>query len=190
MPDLVRSWRSDNVGKSHPRLGNGASANGTEPAGNRSPSSTTSTGAARPATSGRPTGRGCELAEILAAFAEEHQRHLEALDELEELRIDRPDSATIVVTAPSGQITTLGLNADGRLASVTDPLGQTVQLNCTRTDLLASVSDPNLGTSTFEYDADGRLTKDTNAGGGYQALDRTDHGAITQVLRISIPMRV
>src|SRR5262249_7389352 len=77
----------------------------------------------------------------------------------------------------------LGLNADGELATVTDPLGQSVQLAYTRKDLLASLTDPLLGTSTFEYDADGRLTKDTNAGGGYQTLGRTQQGLVSQVTR-------
>lgn len=100
-----------------------------------------------------------------------------------QLQIGRPDPSTILLTAPFGQTTTLGLNSDGRLTSVTDPLGQTVQLGYANTDLLASLTDPYLGTSTFEYDADGRLTKDTNAGGGYQTLGRTQQGSLSQATR-------
>lgn len=65
------------------------------------------------------------------------------------------------ITAPHGQVTTLGLDANGYLESVTTPKCETTQLLHTSTGLLTKLTEP-IATNihTFQYDASGLLTND------------------------------
>src|SRR5262249_36489969 len=96
--------------------------------------------------------------------------------------IDRSTPNTVVLTAPFGQKTQLSMDADRRLVGMTDPLGQTISMTYDG-DLLTSLDDPLRGKSTFEYDGDGRLLKDTNAGGGFQQFNRIEQGRVATVTR-------
>ncbi|MCL2825549.1 MAG: hypothetical protein FWD57_16275, partial [Polyangiaceae bacterium] len=69
----------------------------------------------------------------------------------------------ITITAPQGHKTTLGLDANGYLASVTNPNGETTYLSHTDSGLLTDLVDTRGGAHHFEYDEHGRLTKDRNA---------------------------
>jgi RHS repeat-associated protein len=92
--------------------------------------------------------------------------------------VDRsPTGAPAALVSPFGQRTTLTLDASAFLASVTDPAGDTEQLEHGTDGLLRSRRDARGGVHGYEYDAfTGRLTRDTNAAGGFTALAETDLG--------------
>lgn len=72
--------------------------------------------------------------------------------------------STVTLTAPFGQQTKLGLDANSYLATVTMP--QTTEvINVTHgaTGLLTGFRDPKANQHTFVYDSYGRLKKDTDA---------------------------
>ena len=78
------------------------------------------------------------------------------------------------IVGPYGQRTTLGVNADGYLDRITDPAGQSYAFTYHPGGLLASLTDPRNNQTTFAYNERGRLTRDTNAVGGFIALDRAE----------------
>jgi RHS repeat-associated protein len=79
------------------------------------------------------------------------------------------------IIGPFGQHTALTVHPNGYLASLTNPAGETFSFTYNggaAAGLLASFTNPRGKTSTFAYDALGRLTKDTDAAGGFHALSR------------------
>jgi RHS repeat-associated protein len=78
------------------------------------------------------------------------------------------------IVAPFGQRTALSLDANGYLASVTNPAGEAYGMTYTADGLLTEFKDPKGNASQMTYDTLGRLNRDTDAGGGFQALARTD----------------
>ena len=89
--------------------------------------------------------------------------------------VERDGSGTATaLVAPFGERTTLTLDGNGYLASVTSPAGHKLQLAYGSGGLLSSFADANRGTSSFQYDAVGRLTVDQDAAGGSKVLARSD----------------
>jgi RHS repeat-associated protein len=91
--------------------------------------------------------------------------------------------ATIV--GPFGQTTTLAVNGDGYLSSVTNPESEATHLSYASGGggLLTTFTDAKNQDTTFTYDTLGRLTRDTDRAGGYQALDRTEGSANSEVTK-------
>jgi YD repeat-containing protein len=77
------------------------------------------------------------------------------------------------IVSPDGQRTTLTVNADGYLAAVTNPAGETYSMDYTPDGLLTAFTTPRGHVNQFTYDALGRLSRDTNAGGGGWTLAHT-----------------
>lgn len=96
----------------------------------------------------------------------------------QETRLDFASVANgIVITGPYGQKTTLMLDSNGFLGAFLNPAGKTVNLTYytdSRLGLLNTFTDYNRNTWTFTYDDMGRLTRDTDPQGGFQALDRVE----------------
>lgn len=86
------------------------------------------------------------------------------------------DGHPTAIVSPYGQRTQLAVDANGYLATITNPAGEAVKLSSTSKGLLTSFTDPNNKTSTFTYDdgGQGRLVRDEDAAGGFQALTRTE----------------
>ncbi|WP_437957916.1 DNRLRE domain-containing protein [Sorangium sp. So ce119] len=82
--------------------------------------------------------------------------------------------APTAIVAPTGQTTSLSLDAEGFLWTVTNPANETTTLEYyPNSGLLRSLRDPGNRLHEFQYDADGRLTRDTDPASGYKALSRT-----------------
>ncbi|WP_169247104.1 RHS repeat-associated core domain-containing protein [Candidatus Competibacter phosphatis] len=94
------------------------------------------------------------------------------------------------IVSPFGQRTVLTVNGGGYLASITNPAGETHSLDYTGDGLLSRFVDPKGNASTMTYDALGRLQQDNNAGGGSQALARTEFVDGYQVSRTTALNRV
>jgi RHS repeat-associated protein len=77
------------------------------------------------------------------------------------------------IDARFGQHTTLHANTDGYLDQITDPANQGVQLGYGTDGLLASFTDARHNTSSFLYDALGRLQSDTGPDQHATTLTRT-----------------
>ncbi len=96
----------------------------------------------------------------------------------QETRFDYDSVANgIVITGSYGQQTTLMLDDNGFLGSFLNPAGKAVSLTYytdSRLGLLNTFTDYNRNTWTFTYDDLGRLTRDTDPEGGFQALDRVE----------------
>ncbi len=88
-------------------------------------------------------------------------------------RILRGPDNSITIVAPGGQTTRLTLDQEGYLSSIANPAGETTRLTYHPGGLLGSFQKPGGATSTFAYDNRGRLTRDTNAEGGYKELSRS-----------------
>ena len=70
----------------------------------------------------------------------------------------------VTITAPFGHVTTLGLDANGYLASVTNPqTSEITELAHTSSGLLTELRDARGGEHHFKYNPDGRLNKDVDA---------------------------
>lgn len=81
------------------------------------------------------------------------------------------------VVSPFGQITAVTENAAGLLASVQNPNGEVFSMTYQAgTSLLKTFTKPGLQTSTFTYDANGRLTQDLGNGGNYWNLVQGTNG--------------
>lgn len=94
------------------------------------------------------------------------------------------------IEAPSGQTTTLDVNAQGYLSSVTNPLGHSVSLSYKppvdgNGGLLATLTDERNMTSNFTFDDRGRLLSDTNALGDAVTLTRSEIADGVEILRTS-----
>ncbi|WP_437915668.1 DNRLRE domain-containing protein [Sorangium sp. So ce302] len=90
--------------------------------------------------------------------------------------------APTAIVAPTGQSTSLSLDAEGLLWTVTNPAIETTTLEYyPNSGLLRSLRDPLNRVHEFQYDAEGRLTRDADPAGGYKALSRTGTDADYQV---------
>lgn len=70
-------------------------------------------------------------------------------------------ASSVVVTSPHGQATTLGLDANGYLATLTRPKSdEVIQVAHAPNGLLTDLADAESRTHHFDYDEDGRLLKD------------------------------
>jgi len=70
------------------------------------------------------------------------------------------------ILAPNGQVTQVALDTSGYLASVTNPNNETHSMTYVSAGgLLASFQKPGGQVSTFSYDANGNLTRDSHSGG-------------------------
>ncbi len=76
------------------------------------------------------------------------------------------------ITSPFGLVTTLKYDIDGNLESVENPAGEAYHFTYhAGTQLLASFQNPAGNLSTFAYDELGRLSKDSDAGGGSKTIN-------------------
>ncbi|AUX41034.1 uncharacterized protein SOCE26_024390 [Sorangium cellulosum] len=82
--------------------------------------------------------------------------------------------APTAIVAPTGPTTQLSLDAEGYLWTVTNPANETTTLEYhPNSGLLRFWRDPQNRTHEFQYDADGRLTRDVDPAGGFKALSKT-----------------
>ncbi|MCB1100669.1 MAG: hypothetical protein KDN22_34220 [Verrucomicrobiae bacterium] len=78
------------------------------------------------------------------------------------------------ITGPFGHVTTLASDANGCLQSVSDPLGRSYSFTYGDGALLLSETNPELQTTTFAYDAAGRVIEVDTAEAGAVALARQE----------------
>ncbi|MFN2442537.1 MAG: hypothetical protein ABR517_07625, partial [Thermoanaerobaculia bacterium] len=99
---------------------------------------------------------------LVLSFLYEEDGRLSAIDDRYGNRtvIRRGASGGLEIVAPGGQTTTLTLGSDGWLESVRNASG-THRMTYGPGGLLASFATPRDHEYRFEYDADGRLTKDS-----------------------------
>jgi YD repeat-containing protein len=77
------------------------------------------------------------------------------------------------IISPFGQRTTVGLDANGYLATLTNPANETIRVQHDSLGLLRSLTDAKSNPPhVFTYDSIGRLTRDTDPSGGYRSLVR------------------
>lgn len=105
-------------------------------------------------------------------------------------QIQRPSNAQTKIVAPFGQITTLTIDGAGYATNVANNNNENTHLSYTHSEstcpgapdgLLSSITDPQDHTSTYCYDAAGRLINATDRGGGYKTLDRDPADSQTTV---------
>jgi RHS repeat-associated protein len=75
---------------------------------------------------------------------------------------------------PYGHTTTVTLDGNNQVASLKNPLNEMTELAMSPLGLLSEMKDARGGRHVYEYDASGRLTKDTNADGEFQVLGKAD----------------
>src|SRR5262249_15720525 len=80
----------------------------------------------------------------------------------------------VAIVGPFGQRTTLTIDSFGYLPGVISPNNETVQLTSSPGGLMLTIHDPKNQEYQFQYDGQGRLTRDEDPAGGYQTLTRTD----------------
>ncbi len=87
--------------------------------------------------------------------------------------IERDGSENITsITAPGGQKTTLGFDANGFLSNASDPAGDAARMSYDAGGLLTSFTDPNGNIHKYGYDSMGLLITDQDPAGGTQVLSR------------------
>ncbi|MDP1858404.1 MAG: RHS repeat-associated core domain-containing protein [Gemmatimonadaceae bacterium] len=90
------------------------------------------------------------------------------------------------IVGPFGQRNGLALDARGYLTSVTNPANEVVQVQHDSLGLLTRLTDAKGNPPhVFAYDATGRLTRDDNPVGAFQALTRTETDSSSTVVRAS-----
>jgi RHS repeat-associated protein len=103
---------------------------------------------------------------------------------------DSVSGAPAAIVAPGGQRTVVTTDpATGFLTSVTNPNSESHVLAYEpgREGLLRTFTNPRGKTSSFEYDSQGRLTRDTDAAEGYKDLTRTG-GDLANTITMSTAM--
>lgn len=91
-----------------------------------------------------------------------------------------PAGLPFEIVAPTGHGTRLYTDSNDYLASIIDPAGGVRSASYGRGGLLSSLADPGGRTDHFEFDDDGRLTKETDAAGVVTTVTRTTaHDAVT-----------
>jgi RHS repeat-associated protein len=88
---------------------------------------------------------------------------------------DSTSGAPTEIVGPYGDTTLLDVEANGYLESITNPAGEAIALVHDQDGLLLSFTDPRGNEHIFEYDALGRLSKDSQptSAGGFKTLTRT-----------------
>ncbi len=87
------------------------------------------------------------------------------------LSIERDAGGKVTaIVSPYGQRTTVTLDANGYVSALTNPLGETTRLTLSPTGLLTQMEDALGRKHTYEYDAKGRLLKDSDPAGGFKSL--------------------
>lgn len=89
--------------------------------------------------------------------------------------------APVAIVSPYGQRTILGLDTNGYLSSVEPPGGSVVQMQYTALGLLTRFTDARNNASVYEYDAAGRLIRDTNPGDGGWEIVKTQTPSATRI---------
>lgn len=78
------------------------------------------------------------------------------------------------ITGPYGDVTNVALNAEGQIQSVVSPNSETYLMTYKPgTDLLETFTKPGGQVSTFLYDNNGKLTKDSSIAGNFWEIIRT-----------------
>ena len=111
----------------------------------------------------------------LLSFAHDSENRLTSATDLDgnvtTLERDANGNLTGVV-APNGQRTGI-TTEDGLITKITDPASGEYRFDYYDGALLKSMTTPRAMTTSFQYDPTGRLSRDTDAAGGFQALTRT-----------------
>ncbi|PIV36793.1 MAG: hypothetical protein COS34_00800, partial [Lysobacterales bacterium CG02_land_8_20_14_3_00_62_12] len=107
---------------------------------------------------------------------------------LTQIERNAPGLAT-AVQAPDGQRTLLSYHASGLLAQVNSVANRNWQFNYDpspeKFGLLSRFQNPNGEASIFTWTSDGRLTRDTNAEGGFTELDREEYTTLAARTQVS-----
>jgi YD repeat-containing protein len=85
------------------------------------------------------------------------------------------DGSQVTVTSPAGDVTTLALDDNRYLSSVTSELG-TYRVTHDSQGLLQRFENPRQHASTFTWETNGRLRRDSDAAGGYTEVSRVADG--------------
>jgi RHS repeat-associated protein len=81
------------------------------------------------------------------------------------------------ITAPNGQVTDVTIDGNGYISEIKNPKNESYTMAYYGTDgLLYTFTKPEGHTSTFTYDADGKLTKDEHSGGYFFEILNTLNG--------------
>ncbi len=78
------------------------------------------------------------------------------------------------LVGPYGHRTAVALDANGHVASVRNSLNEVTEVAMSPSGILLEMKDARGGRHVYEYDALGRLTKDTNADGEFQQLSKME----------------
>lgn len=97
-------------------------------------------------------------------------------------RIERSGVTPIAIVSPDGHRTTLSINADGWLSELRDPANNTHSMVYTEDGLLISYTNPRGQSDLFEYDINGRLTRNISPNGGGWQLARIRTGDTTTII--------
>jgi RHS repeat-associated protein len=91
------------------------------------------------------------------------------------IAIERDTSGNpTAIVGPYGQRTTLALDGNGYLSDLTNPAGETTSFQYSSDGLMTGMTTPRGHAYNFTYDALGRLIRDDDPAGGYQALARSE----------------
>ena len=96
---------------------------------------------------------------------------------------------TAIISADQ-QRTNLTINSDGYLQIVENLADESYEMEYTNSGLMLSFTDPRQQENAFEYDTEGHLTRDINAGGGGWTLEREEDINSVEVTMTSTEGRV
>ncbi len=77
------------------------------------------------------------------------------------------------ITGPYGHKTSIQLDSNGYVSKIVNPLNETVSLTMSNTGLLTQMQDARGFSHVYEYDASGKLTKDSSPEGVSKTLVKT-----------------
>jgi RHS repeat-associated protein len=83
-----------------------------------------------------------------------------------------PGGKANAIVSPYGQTTDLTVNANDELTAVANPEAETYDMSYSPAGQLSQLTDPRNHVALFDYDQDGFLIKDDDAGPGYTTLTR------------------
>ncbi len=91
------------------------------------------------------------------------------------LTIQRETNGNIKsITGPYGHVTAFELDRNGYVSKLTNPAGESVALTMSKSGLLTAMKDARGFGHTYEYDATGRLVKDSSPDDGFKALAKSE----------------